>query len=430
MTTTESGPPPRARRRRERGAGERSEPLGNHCAQGVTAEVERADPVAGRRERRAEALRWRSRLWGWTSLPRLRNCGRVTHTRAGGPVVRMSEDETGARRTGLAGLQSCGSPWSCPVCARRIGARRAAEVREVVQAVADRGGSAALVTMTMRHRPGMALSLLWAALSAAWSAVTSGAAWKADKAAFGVVGWLRTVEATIGENGWHLHVHALVVFDGPVSHALMEEIGYGMFGRWERALERKGLSAVAERGGLDVREVQMSADSLDRVSDYLSKVAFEITSPSTKDGRHGNRAPFALLRDALATGLADDCDLWLEWERASHNRRQLTWSQGLREWARLGREATDEEIVAEDLRGEDVLAIAPESWPSVREDVSELLDVIEVDGVAAGIRWLTARGAGWFVPGHHQRGDDQDEDAQGPPRRQRRRGVPRRRGGR
>ncbi len=37
----------------------------------------------------------------------------------------------------------------------------------------------------------------------------------------------------------------------------------------------------------------------------------------------------------MDTGLTD-CARWLEWEQGSRGRRQLTWSQGLREWARLG----------------------------------------------------------------------------------------------
>ncbi len=268
----------------------------------------------------------------------------------------------------------------------------------MVQAVADAGGSAALVTLTMRHRAGMPLVMLWAALSAAWSAVASGGRWKADRARFGVLGWCRTVEATHGEHGWHLHIHALVLFDGPVSFELAENLGMSMFARWERALTRKRLSAVADRGGLDVRMVRMSAESLDQVAEYVTKVAFEITSPSTKDGRYGNRAPFAVLRDALATGLADDCELWLEWEKASHDRRQLTWSQGLREWAKLGREQTDEEIVTEDEHGATVLYIAPESWPAVRDQVAELLDATETGGLLEACRWLTSRGIGYRLP--------------------------------
>lgn len=51
--------------------------------------------------------------------------------------------------------------------------------------------------------------------------------------------------------------------------------------------------------------------------------------------------------------------LW-EWEEASHGRRQLTWSTGrrdLRAFAGLGREATDEEIAAEELDGQDAVAL-------------------------------------------------------------------------
>ena len=87
----------------------------------------------------------------------------------------------------------------------------------------------------------------------------------------------------------------------------------------------------------------------------------EITSPSTKEGRDGNRAPFAILRDALATGLAEDCELWLTWEKVSHNRRQLTWSRSLRDWAGLHVERTDEEIAQQDMHGDDQLIIPAES---------------------------------------------------------------------
>lgn len=306
--------------------------------------------------------------------------------------MRSSETVEG-RRAGLAGLQSCGSPWACPVCARTIAGRRAAEIREVLGAVAEAGGSAALVTLTMRHRAGMVLVVLWAALSAAWRAVTSGRAVEVERERWGLRGWVRTVEATHGEHGWHLHVHALVMFDGPVSVELVEVLGQRWFDRWSRALVRKGLAApLEERGGLDVRMVDMGSGSLDATAEYLAKITAEVTGGHVKDARDGNRSPFAILRDALATGLADDIELWHEWEKASHNRRQVTWSRGLREWAGLRVERTDEEIVAEDQHGEDQFAIHPADWPLIRDRVHELLDVVEVDGPDAAKVWLAERG--------------------------------------
>ncbi|GEC25707.1 hypothetical protein C8E95_2950 [Pseudonocardia autotrophica] len=349
-----------------------------------------------RRTRRREALTARARLWRWTSLPRLRNCGRVTTSTVGGPVLRVSTDGEGNRRAGVAGLQSCGSPWACPVCARKIAAQRSDELRDVLAAVAEAGGSVHMLTLTMRHHRGQTLGELWRALSKAWRAVTSGRAVERERERFGVLGMVRVIEATHGEHGWHLHVHALVAFDGPVSRELAEVLGSDMFGRWERALLRAGLAAPLEdRGGLDVRPVDLGAGSIDAVAEYLSKITIEITGGTLKEGRRGNRPPFALLADALADGNADDCERWLEWEQASRGRRQVAWSQGFREWAGMRREQTDEEIAAEDQGGTDTIAVEPEDWPELRPQLAEWLDVAERDGVEAASAWLTVRRIGW-----------------------------------
>ncbi len=314
-------------------------------------------------------------------------------------MLRVSEDGEGRRRAGVAGLQSCGSPWACPVCARKIAGQRTDELREVLGAVAAAGGSVHMLSLTMRHNRGQSLAELWSALSAAWRAVTSGRAVERERTRWGVLGMVRVIEATHGEHGWHLHVHALVAFDGPVSRELAGELGGAMFGRWERALVRKGLAAPLEdRGGLDVRPVDLGAGSIDAVAEYLSKITLEITGGSAKEGRRGNRSPFAILRDALATGLAEDCELWLSWEQASRGRRQIAWSQGFREWAGLHREMTDQEIAAEDKGGTDMLTIPAEAWPAVRDRVAELLDAAEADGVAGAIHWLNVRGVSWMRP--------------------------------
>jgi hypothetical protein len=148
---------------------------------------------------------------------------------------------------------------------------------------------------------------------------------------------------------------------------------------------------------MDVRVVDMGDASLDRTADYLAKITSEITSPSTKEGRDGNGAPFAILRDALATGLAEDCELGLTWEKVSYNRRQLTWSRGLREWAGLHVGHTDEEIAQQDMHGDDQLIIPAKSWPAVRAELAGLLDIAESGGAAAARRWLECRGLHWIV---------------------------------
>ncbi|WP_225924658.1 protein rep [Pseudonocardia abyssalis] len=343
-------------------------------------------------------MAWRRSLWEWSSVPRQRKCGRVPFTSGGGAVVRLSDAEDGNRRAGVAGLQSCGS-WSCPVCARSISAARAAEVAAVLRSAVDQRCSVALATFTMRHHKGLSLRSCWDAIGSAWRSTTSGAGWQKDKDQFGVVGWLRAVEITHGEeHGFHVHVHALIVFDGPVSVELMGELGHRMFARWNRALGRKGFSAVEDRGGLDVRSVQLDGDSIDQVSTYISKAAYEAVSSATKHARGGNRSPFQILRDAVETGNAADIELYWEFEQASLGRKKITWSNALREWAGLHVvEKTDGEIAAENRGGEPVLILPKATWIVVRHDVADLLDAVELGGRLAGQRWLRSRGLAFVV---------------------------------
>ena len=104
------------------------------------------------------------------------------------------------------------------------------------------------------------------------------------------------------------------------------------------------------------------------------------------------------MRDALASGLADDCELSLTGEKVSPNRRQPTWSHNLPEWAGLHVERTDEEIAQEDMHGDDQLVIPAESWPTVRAELADLLDTAESGGAAAARRWLESRGLHWIAP--------------------------------
>jgi Replication protein len=312
-------------------------------------------------------------------------------------VLRVSGTEE-ERTAGYAGLVTCGSVWACPVCAAKIAARRAAELSAVMRTVLAQGGSASLVTLTMRHRVGQRLTDCWEALSAAWRGVISGKQWLADQELGGLLGWVRVVEATHGRNGWHLHVHVLVCWQRSVSLQLAQEIGSRMWQRWTKALERRGFTSWQHRGGVDVRRASLQADNLSR---YFTKLAREITSSHIKESR-GGRSPFKIVTDGLQTGDADDLALWAEWEQASFGRRQLTWSLGehdLRKLAALGAEQSDEEIAQEDLAGEDVLAFPHPTWDALlrAELTTDLLDAAELGGVEGACAFLTERALA-YVP--------------------------------
>lgn len=364
--------------------------LGRECGQ-----VFREAAAANRRERRNAAWAMRRRLWDLSSLSRVRACGRVSRSPEGGPTLRLSDDGQGGQVAGLAGLVHCGSPWACPTCARKIGAKRAQEITEVVEAVYAEGGSAALVTLTLRHHAGQRLGDLWDALQYAWSRVTSGRRYQQECETFGVEGWCRAVEVTTGDAGWHPHLHVLVMFDTPMSAEMVQEMAGRWWTRWEAAIVRRGYSAVAARGGLDARVVTIAPDGSGVLGRYLSKIAYETTGGMGKGGRAGNRSPFELLADGLATGLADDVERWWEFEQASHGRKQLTWSRGVRDRFRLGEEATDEEIVADDLGTDDLIALPAQTWAAIRDRAELFLSIAETDGLSGATAYLSRLGLDW-----------------------------------
>ncbi|MHC1561998.1 hypothetical protein ACR9E3_23805 [Actinomycetospora sp. C-140] len=352
----------------------------------------------------------------------------------------MITNKDGTRSAAYGGLKHCGSVWTCPVCAVKVATRRADDLAAVMRAVHGRGGSAFMVTLTMRHSRGDRLGLsttdrrrrdlleerrtdrevaeanewdvderaaeaeeielasinakegCWDVLGYAWAAVTSGSTWVKDSQLFGgLLGWARVVEVTDGANGWHVHVHALLCFADDVSAELVAAgVGARMFGRWRRALERKGFDASDEHGW-DLRKAQLGEGDL---ADYFTKMAHEVTGAAGKQGRsHGGRTPMQLLAEAVETYEATAMARWWEWEEASDGRRQLTWSRGnrdLRVVARLEQEATDEEIAEEDQEAEGRLGLPADTWDwlSAGSREVDLLEVAERGGLAGARRWL------------------------------------------
>lgn len=279
---------------------------------------------------------------------------------------------------GFAGLTTCGSVWACPVCSAKILAKRHEEVRDAIRAHVSRGEGheIAMLTLTMRHHRGHSLQQLWDALSPAWARVTGGRTWIAEKAGYGVVGWLRVVELLHSRNGWHLHIHALMLLDrsGPAAFPIAGDPADGAvapeqerrrsddLGAWKSAITERWSNAV-ERAGLprplpraqDLHLVTGNADPLaayftkqSDTDDLATAMAHEMTASMHKSSRAARgRTPWTMI-DGIMAGDADELDLWHEYERASRGRRQMTWSRGLRKQLDLSPEMADEEIASEE----------------------------------------------------------------------------------
>lgn len=351
--------------------------------------------------------RWRDRgkgrriLTTQSSLKRVRLCGH----QALGNMVSLKRGPNGADYGKVA---VCGSVWVCPVCSARILAERTTDVMRGFEVWQGQGGTVGMATLTVRHRSNQSLKAVWGVVGKAWSRMTSGRPWGRIVERLGLGGWMRTVEVTHGRNGWHVHLHVLLFLE-PGADPVEWEIGVQLLlERWASSVAAVGGSVVAR--AQDVRRfVNPEAGDLA----YFAKAyyggadreaAFEVTRSDLKSG--AGRAPFEILRDAIASGsdVGPDWALWREFEQASHRKRMHTWSGGMRDRLGLDDERSDEDIAAdEDVpEVETVGWLTRSAWSKVRASDAlywGLLDAVEHGGLAAALAWGSLRGIEILPPG-------------------------------
>jgi len=288
-------------------------------------------------------------------------------------LVEYQSRETGETRLGVEGVMSCGSVWSCPICARRIMTVRAQEIQAAVSA---HGRSRVyMLSLTMRHAHGDSLALLAGMLATAYGALKSGRVGRELRRLAGWIGDVRSAEQTHGRNGWHPHLHALWFVDT----ALSPDAELALSLAWARAVERTATRVLvaAERGNeallaklvgqrvarelgcagvlSAMRRARITPDlvhgcRVSRVTDgaYLAKMglSFEAAFGAEKRAKKGHRSAWQIAEDAAA-GDPLARALWSEHHLAMRGRRQLTWSRGIRAALGLTEELEDQSIAAD-----------------------------------------------------------------------------------
>lgn len=253
----------------------------------------------------------------------------------------------------FSGTERCGSIWACPVCSAVIRSERAREIQHAVTEHTARGGALLLVTLTLRHHKGQRLADTLDAVLKGWQKMLRGKAWTSTKDRYGISGYLRSVEVTYGENGWHPHIHAVLFLDEQISAAAAETLGDELHGRWARYAMAATGKMPDRKHGIDVQRV---SDDGKVVASYLAKmqddhahswdVGAELARSDVKTAR-GSRSlvPFELL-DAAADELTDEekRDLWVEYATATKGRRAITWSKGLKDRYEV-QERSDDQII-------------------------------------------------------------------------------------
>lgn len=384
-----------------------------------------------------------------SASPRCAKCGWLVLSDEGVKVMKRRA------RAHLDNVMRCGLVWECPTCSAHIKAERAQEA-EAVKAwhIADRmkatistgwnelrraqyaERTAIMATFTVRHGIGHDLGVVRAGVADAWKRFQQQREWRQLKARLGLVGTIRALETTWGDDhGWHPHLHVAMFFERPPAAELQHEL----FELWRRAVvhvlgrEHEPIEYVYPTGDLTEPKAVGVVVTQCSQANYLAKLGLEITAPNTKAARDGHVTPLDMLawfaqHQQIGRRLArefetlgDDLDdvfevgprsgdlgvreqadahfdaarAWLKLYRnyveAMRGARQLTWSRGLKAAAGVG-EKTDEEIIAGTDEADELITTVP----TVRYNmlrrmpgaVATLLELAELHGRAACDRFV------------------------------------------
>lgn len=332
-------------------------------------------------------------MWKITDYQRLRGCHRYIAGGAGAASLRWHEPG----RASWSSLCTSSSVWASPLSAAAIGKTRAVEVSTALDTWFKQGKqhSVEFLTLTLAHDKEQSLQEVWDTLAYAWRGVVAGASWRGgkryegDKKRFGVQHWIKSVEATHGAHGWHVHLHVLLLLDKELSEDQRAALESNIYRRWSAAAQRRGFKAPSRAHGVKLEKARKDKNAHD-LGTYLAKgsiasvaetLSREMTAgQSSKEGRGAeSRTPFQILdsiRKSEDTSLKNpDVQLWRAWEKQSMGRRQIAWSKGSKD-ALAVNAVSDEEA---EQQGEEthttveVARVEFEEWNRAREDTGEKL---------------------------------------------------------
>lgn len=362
----------------------------------------------------------RKALHSISSVGACRECGRWPL----GELVGIRKTSSGI--VGFAGVSTCGRVWLCPVCNAKVMASRAMDIGAALTWAHSEGLKVIFGSLTIRHKQGDSLAAIIALQQLAWRHVVSSREWRDLNAtatvdhehegctdgcqlehdhegcpddckrkrdviltnALGRVGYIRASEITVGGNGWHPHFHPLILWRGTDRAA--QAFAGRVAALWVEGVEKHGGEARLEGG--QKLELVKGAQIYDALTGYVTKATYdhaalaleavwsqgkvpETGSASSRKRRRakGTAAHWALLA-SVAQGLADEVDMWLELETATRGHRMITWSRGLRGFAHIGEELTDEQIAAQEVgSSEDTVAyLTTEGWMMLRDSPERL----------------------------------------------------------
>ena len=252
------------------------------------------------------------------------------------------------------------------------------------------GDLVAFATYTVRHHAGDSLADVWDRTTEAWKAVTQSKGYRRGSQR----GFLKVVEVTYGDNGWHVHLHVLWFFPPQIAGVSLDAFGLARRDEWIAAVHSRGGFALSS--GQDFRLLDGPHDV--HLATYLTKatdtIGLEMTSTETKVW--SKTRPVWEVLTAAINGEAWAVPRWLEWESGSKGKRQLSTSAGLRDL--YGVPEVSDDALAKLEEGFTVLCITRDGWAKVASRAGlgpRILSVLESSGVGRLVDLLEAEGVEW-----------------------------------
>lgn len=251
------------------------------------------------------------------------------------------------------GLTACGDVWACPSCAAKIAGERRKELEAALVSGQIRGFNGYLLTLTFPHERGMSLDELAGAFSKALASFKNSRTYQRFMERHGRLGQIKALEVKHGGNGWHPHVHELVL----AKPGLLEDTrGLDELKQaWVKALIKNGLGDSSKASDMLAHALDFRGG--DDAAAYIAKyghderwgMSSEMTEGMKKVGTDpaGHHTPFQLAEMA-GQGDSEAAALFAEYARAMKGRRAITWTRGLKKELLGEDDLTDEALAALD----------------------------------------------------------------------------------
>lgn len=278
--------------------------------------------------------------------PIFRVCGCLRNRQSKSSQIGILKTDSG--NFGYTGLQTCGSIWTCKVCASRISERRSVEIRTAVDAWLGQGHGVIFVTNTFPHSKNDDLREMLARLfDVCWNRYINHRGYKRFRKSVGYVGRIRAVEVTYSPlNGWHPHIHEIWFIEKPATAFDLVKFKETLFPTWLASTLGSGFKEPSFKHGLDVRDASAAADYISKFGKEPSwDISKELSKSHIKKGKKESITPFDMVREYAATSCKKMASLFREYAYSFFGRAQLLWSNGLKE--RFGIHEIKDQAIAE-----------------------------------------------------------------------------------